>query len=87
MVQLRAPVLAREWLDEAIENPKDANLAKLQRAFELGEIDVLELAQIQQRILVTQQDALAALDDYYRSLAVLEALSGVDTLSTQPSKP
>ena len=57
------------------------NLKKLQRAFELGEIDVLEMAQIQQRILRTQQAALKALDDYYVALAALEALSGVDVLS------
>ena len=59
----------------------EGNLNKLERAFELGEIDVLQLAQIQQRILVTQSDALTALEDYFDALAALEALSGVDVLS------
>ncbi len=59
----------------------DKNLAKLKRAFDLGEIGVLEVAQIQERILVTQAAALEALDDYYSAVAALEALSGVDILA------
>jgi outer membrane protein TolC len=59
----------------------EANLDKLQRAFVLGEVDVLTLSQIQQRILLTQKDALDALEDYYDALAALEALSGVDVLA------
>lgn len=65
----------------------EGNLKKLRRAFELGEIDVLQLAQIQQRILVTQQDNLQALDDYYVALAALEALSGVDVLAERDPTP
>jgi cobalt-zinc-cadmium efflux system outer membrane protein len=65
----------------------EANLDKLQRAFELGEIGVLELSQIQQRLLTTQTDALGALDDYYVALAALEALAGADVLSTEASTP
>jgi len=56
------------------------NLGKLQRAFELGEIDILQLAQIQSRLLVTQDAALVALEDYYDALAELEGLSGVELL-------
>jgi cobalt-zinc-cadmium efflux system outer membrane protein len=52
------------------------NLDKLGRAFELGEIDALELSQIRGRILATQNDALTALADYYGALAELEALVG-----------
>ena len=59
----------------------EGNLTKLQRAFELGEIDVLQLSLVQQRILVTQQDALNALNDYYDGLAALEALLGTYPLS------
>ncbi len=59
----------------------EGNLDKLQRAFELGEVDILQLAQIQERILVTQRAALVALEDYYDALAALEGLTGVDLLS------
>lgn len=59
----------------------EGNLDKLKRAFELGEVDVLQLAQIQERILVTQRAALVALEDYYDALAALEGLTGVDLLS------
>lgn len=63
------------------------NLKKLKRAFELGEIDVLELAQIQERILVTQRAALRALEDYYAAVAALEGLSGVDLLTKGGEDP
>lgn len=61
------------------------NLGKLQRAFELGEIDVLQLAQLQERLLVTQDAALVALEDYYDALAELEGLSGVELLGREVS--
>lgn len=64
----------------------ESNLDKLERAFELGEIDILQLAQIQERILVTQKAALDALEDYYDALALLEALTGVDLLGDE-AKP
>jgi cobalt-zinc-cadmium efflux system outer membrane protein len=56
----------------------EQNLSKLQRAFELGEIDILQLAQIQQRILSVQRQSLRALEDYFDALAALEALSGME---------
>jgi cobalt-zinc-cadmium efflux system outer membrane protein len=54
----------------------EENLAKLRRAYELGEINVLELAQIRERMLTTQSEALAALGEYYAAVAELEALAG-----------
>jgi cobalt-zinc-cadmium efflux system outer membrane protein len=71
----RAAVFGRDLLPALEEG-----LAKLRRAFELGEIGVLELAQLRERLLRTQQDALDSLAAYYAALAELEALSGVDRL-------
>ena len=71
----------------AFELPAFAsNLDKLERAFELGEIDVLQLAQVQQRILVTQGAALRALEDYYDALAALEGLTGVDLMRRETTR-
>jgi cobalt-zinc-cadmium efflux system outer membrane protein len=56
----------------------ERNLTRLGRAFELGEIDVLELLVARGRFLELQRDALEAYDDYYRSAAELEAEVGVE---------
>lgn len=56
----------------------EQNLTKLRRAFELGEVDVLQLSQIQQQILEAQRAALLAIEDYFDAVAALEALSGVE---------
>ena len=58
----------------------ERNLSKLQRSFELGEIDILALAQIQERVLRVQQDALGAIATYYQRLAALEGISGKELL-------
>ena len=55
----------------------EANLAKLQTAYDLGEIDVLELTQIRERLLRSQRDALTAMSDYFRAAAELEQQAGV----------
>jgi cobalt-zinc-cadmium efflux system outer membrane protein len=54
----------------------ETNLDLLQKAFELGEIDVLQVMVAQERFLRTQQDALAAFAEYYRAWAELEAAVG-----------
>jgi outer membrane protein, heavy metal efflux system len=56
----------------------EAGLERLARAYELGEIDVLELSQLRQRLLRTREDALDALFEYYQAIAELEALSGME---------
>ncbi len=56
----------------------EQNLALLGRAFELGEIDVLELSIGRERFLRIQSDALAAYLDYFVALASLERAVGVD---------
>ncbi len=56
----------------------ERNLGKIKRAYDLGEIDIHEVSQIRERVLATQQQGLAALSDYYRAVAELEALLGTD---------
>ena len=54
----------------------ERNLALLQKAFELGEIDIHQVMVAQERFLKTQQDALQAFADYYDAWAELEATVG-----------
>lgn len=54
----------------------ETNLGLLQKAFELGEIDILQVMVAQERFLRTQQDALQAFADYYEAWAELEAIVG-----------
>lgn len=54
----------------------EINLELLRKAFELGEIDVLQVMVAQERFLRTQQDALHAFEDYYSAWAELEAIVG-----------
>ena len=67
----RAAVFGTEILP-TLEN----NLELLRKAFELGEIDVLQVMVAQERFLRTQQDALGAFEDYYSAWAELEAIVG-----------
>lgn len=54
------------------------NLELLQKAFELGEIDILQVLVAQERFLDAQQHALQAYADYYDSWAELEAAVGAE---------
>jgi cobalt-zinc-cadmium efflux system outer membrane protein len=56
----------------------EGNLALLQRAFELGEVDLLQVLVARERLLRIQQDALTAHQDYYRDVAALEAEVGTE---------
>jgi len=56
----------------------EGNLALLRRAFELGEVDLLQVLVARERLLRIQQDALTAHQDYYRDVAALEAEVGVE---------
>lgn len=56
----------------------ERNLERLGRAFDLGEIDVLELLVARGRFLDLQREALEAYDDYYRAAAELEAEVGAE---------
>ncbi len=54
------------------------NLDLLQKAFELGEIDILQVMVAQERFLRTEQDALQSFADYYDAWAELEATVGAE---------
>lgn len=54
------------------------NLRMLERAYELGEIDVLQVSVARERFLRIQSDALDAHADYFAAVAELEAVVGTD---------
>lgn len=56
----------------------EENLRLLQRAFELGEIDILQVSVARERFLRIQTDALDAYTDYFQAVADLEATIGTD---------
>jgi len=56
----------------------ESNLTLLRRAFELGEVDLLQVLVARERLLRIQQDALTAHQDYYRDVAALEAEVGME---------
>jgi cobalt-zinc-cadmium efflux system outer membrane protein len=63
----------------------ETNLELLDKAFELGEIDVLQVMVAQERFLRTQTDALQSFADYYSAWAELEAAVGAELLPSGPS--
>jgi cobalt-zinc-cadmium efflux system outer membrane protein len=56
----------------------EGNLKLLRRAFELGEVDLLQVLVARERLLRIQQDALTAHHDYYRDVAALESEVGTE---------
>lgn len=58
------------------------NLNMLRRAFELGEIDLLELSVGRERLLRAQSDALDAHLDYFVAVAALERAVGAEVFGT-----
>ncbi len=56
----------------------EGNLTLLERAYELGEIDLLQVMVARGRFLEIEREALAAYDDYFASIARLEALLGTE---------
>jgi len=56
----------------------EKNLELLQKAFELGEIDILQVLVAQESFLDAQQQALQTFADYYDSWAELEAAVGAE---------
>ena len=56
----------------------EENLRLIQRAFELGEIDILQVSVARERFLRIQTDALDAYTDYFQAVADLEASIGTD---------
>jgi cobalt-zinc-cadmium efflux system outer membrane protein len=56
----------------------ESNLALLKKAFELGEIDILQISVAQEKFLALEGQALDAYSDYYRSVGELEAELGAE---------
>ncbi|MFW5925008.1 MAG: TolC family protein [Myxococcota bacterium] len=56
----------------------EEGLRMLERAHELGEIDVMQVAGATDRLLRAQEDALQAYEDYHEAAASLEAAVGTD---------
>jgi cobalt-zinc-cadmium efflux system outer membrane protein len=65
----------------------EGNLALLKRAFELGEVDLLQVLVARERLLRIQQDALTARQDYYRDVAALEAEVGTEVWPDEHHEP
>lgn len=60
------------------------NLRLLERAYELGEIDILQVSVARERFLRIQSDALDAHADYFEAVAALEAVVGTDPWPDEP---
>lgn len=56
----------------------EENLRLIQRAFELGEIDILQVSVARERFLKIQTDALDAYSSYFQAIADLEGTIGTD---------
>lgn len=56
----------------------ERNLKMIQRAFEAGKIDVLQVMVARGRFLEIQRQSLDAHEDYYRAIAALEAVVGAE---------
>ena len=59
------------------------NLALLKKAFELGEIDTLQISVARARFLELESQALEAYSDYYHAVTALETELGTDLYPTQ----
>lgn len=59
----------------------ERNLEMLQRAFEAGKIDALQVMVARGRFLEIQRQSLNAHEDYYRAVATLESVVGTHVWS------
>lgn len=65
----------------------EENLRLIQRAFELGEIDILQVSVARERFLRMQTDALDAYVEYFQATADLEASIGADAWPSARHEP
>jgi outer membrane protein, heavy metal efflux system len=56
----------------------EENLRLIERAFELGEIDIIEVSVARERFLHVRTEVLDAYEDYFAAVAELEATVGTD---------
>jgi cobalt-zinc-cadmium efflux system outer membrane protein len=61
----------------------EENLRLIERAFELGEIDILQVSVARERFLRVRTDVLDAYTDYFQAVADLEASIGTDLWSDE----
>ena len=65
----------------------EENLRLIQRAFELGEIDILQVSVARELFLRIQTEALDAYTDYFQAVADLEASLGTDLWPDERHEP
>lgn len=65
----------------------EENLRLIQRAFELGEIDILQVSVARELFLSIQTEALDAYTDYFQAIADLEASIGTDLWPDERHEP
>lgn len=65
----------------------ERNLSLLEHAFELGELDALEVGTATRRLLEVQANALDAFAEYHRALAALEAEVGAEVITDEAHGP
>jgi cobalt-zinc-cadmium efflux system outer membrane protein len=65
----------------------EENLALLQRAYELGEVDVHQVSQTRERLLTATGQYIDALVTYYETAATLEGLVGTELWTEMEATP
>lgn len=65
----------------------ERNLALLEHAFQLGELDALEVGTATRRLLEVQANALDAFAEYHRALAELEVQVGAEVVADEEHGP
>lgn len=65
----------------------EENLTLLQRAYELGEVDVHQVSQTRERLLTATGQYIDARVTYYEAAATLEGIVGTELRSTQETLP
>ncbi len=62
-------------------------LALIQRSYELGEVDILQVSQTRERLLNANAQYIDARVNYYEAAATLEGLVGTEIWSNSPESP
>jgi cobalt-zinc-cadmium efflux system outer membrane protein len=73
--------------EESVVPQLRTNLSQLQRAYELGEVDIHVVSQTRQRLLTAMGQYLDAKARYYNAAAILEGLVGTEVWSHQSEAP
>lgn len=76
-----------EQYDRAVIAPLEENLALLQRAFELGEVDIYQVSQMRESLLEAYARYIDARHEYYQAAATLEGLVGAELWTADGSTP